>query len=239
MTEDCQMRALAAEALNEELQDENERLRVELETAKSKLAQKLGGKEELTGTALALAMRPRLERWDVHYGDPVYPKDLRPLPVRSETELPLGMEAERIQYDGSIRLTFKAPGCEVLYYQLHPGWPNKPYQLKLRELESICEQLFGRAYGGNPPKEVHAAMLRIYIKELKKAGVKNDMADDLDILNITPPAGIPGALFNAYVDKLHDLYPASRRKAERAAVLLLTISVEFYEKLLEAEEDPS
>ena len=58
-----------------------------------------------------------------------------------------------------------------------------------------------------------------------------------DPLEATPPEGIPGALFVAFVERLHDHYPASKRKAERVAVNLLELLTEFYAKVAAEEEE--
>ncbi len=58
-----------------------------------------------------------------------------------------------------------------------------------------------------------------------------------DILEITPPEGIPGALFNKLTDLIYDSYPMkSRVKAQRVALRSLEIMVEFYEEVAKAEE---
>ena len=58
-----------------------------------------------------------------------------------------------------------------------------------------------------------------------------------DILEITPPEGVPGALFNKLTDLIYDSYPMkSRVKAQRVALRSLEIMVEFYEEVAKAEE---
>lgn len=62
-----------------------------------------------------------------------------------------------------------------------------------------------------------------------------------DILDITPPAGIPGALFNAIVDVLQDHYknvvPGTGKKlAQRAALRVLNTTLKFYEAASQLEE---
>lgn len=56
-----------------------------------------------------------------------------------------------------------------------------------------------------------------------------------DPLTTTPPAGIPGVLFAKMVERLHDHYPASKRKAERVVVNLLELQIEFYEQVVADE----
>lgn len=69
------------------------------------------------------------------------------------------------------------------------------------------------------------------------------MADD-DILNITLPAHIPGALFSALTDALMaEFRPLStteksaRRRAQRAAVVSLETTLAFYEKVAAEEAE--
>lgn len=50
------------------------------------------------------------------------------------------------------------------------------------------------------------------------------------------PEIIPGALFNAVADRLHELYPMSRKKAERAAVAVLETTIQFYEAAAREED---
>lgn len=57
-----------------------------------------------------------------------------------------------------------------------------------------------------------------------------------DILGVTPPEMVPGNLFNAMVDKLHEFYPVSKKKAARAVVALLMLQVSYYEVAVEAED---
>lgn len=56
-----------------------------------------------------------------------------------------------------------------------------------------------------------------------------------DILSITPPAGIPGVLFNAITDELFKRYPISRKKAQHATVAVLEIMVAHFEEVENAQ----
>lgn len=67
--------------------------------------------------------------------------------------------------------------------------------------------------------------------------------DEDDILDITPPAHIPGVLFAAMVDALMPEFrplstteKSARRRAQRAAVVSLETTLAFYEKVAASEE---
>lgn len=64
----------------------------------------------------------------------------------------------------------------------------------------------------------------------------NTPPSEADPLDLIVPESIPGALFRRVADKLHDFYPASKRKAERAAVAVLEESIKYYEAVLAEEE---
>lgn len=49
------------------------------------------------------------------------------------------------------------------------------------------------------------------------------------------PESIPGVLFNAVADKVHDIYPASRKKAERCALVVLETMIAYYEAVAKEE----
>lgn len=57
-----------------------------------------------------------------------------------------------------------------------------------------------------------------------------------DILDMVPPEGIPGALFNKLTDLIYDSYPMkSRTKAQRVALRSLEIMMAFYEEVAKDE----
>lgn len=57
-----------------------------------------------------------------------------------------------------------------------------------------------------------------------------------DILDIVPPEGVPGALFNKLTDLIYDSYPMkSRTKAQRVALRSLEIMIQFYETMAQEE----
>lgn len=61
--------------------------------------------------------------------------------------------------------------------------------------------------------------------------------DDNDPIETTVPEGIPGTLFVKFAERLYDHYPVSKRKAERVAVNLLELLVEFYDAVAAEEEE--
>jgi hypothetical protein len=64
----------------------------------------------------------------------------------------------------------------------------------------------------------------------------NSKDSEEDILDVTPPAHIPGVLFKACADELYERYPISRRKAELAALGVLGVVFKFYEEVAKLEE---
>jgi hypothetical protein len=178
-----------AKAFNADLEEENERLRVELAAANSKIEQLRGGKGKKEDT--------RKTEWSIDYGtEMVIPsfvakmlleerhrgEDLKLQKLRAKWEeysraeraLPLSFSVQRNHDYGSIVVRMRRDGQEISYYTMEGRmWDDvcRDPDRRAGYIREVTVLLYRTAYQAQPPPEVLETLAVMLAKTLREAGV--------------------------------------------------------------------